>query len=105
LPYDFIGRREVLTGTSSSKRKNKPAEKNDLVLTPGGWRPKSKVAKVEPGHHVEVQDGRLKVIHTATGEVVVDLGAIPKTDTKNSKASVSTTGSRRKIKKPTKPKK
>jgi hypothetical protein len=64
-------------GDSSSKRKGQPTETEDLVLTPGGWRPKSKTFKVEPGHHVEVQDGRLKVIHTATGNVVADLGEVP----------------------------
>jgi len=78
LPYQFIGQMEVPVGNSSSKRKGQPTEKKDLVLTPGGWRPKSKTFKVEPGHHVEVQDGRLKVIHTATGKVVADLGEVPK---------------------------
>jgi hypothetical protein len=64
-------------GNSSPKRKGQPDKKEELVLTPGGWRPKSKTFKVEPGHHVEVQDGHLKVIHTATGKVVADLGKIP----------------------------
>jgi hypothetical protein len=72
-------------GKSSSKRKDQSTEKEDLVLTPGGWRPKSKAFKVEPGHHVEVQEGRLKVIHTATGKVVADLGAVPKQNAENTK--------------------
>ena len=50
----------------------------ELVLTPGGWRPKSRVHKVEPGQHVEVRDGRLKVIESATGKIVVDLGVVGK---------------------------
>ena len=89
-------------GTSSSKGKSKHTRETDLVLTPGGWRLKSKVFKVEPGHHVEVQDGRLRVINTATGEIVADLAAVPKTDTENSKTSRSKEGSHGKIKKPAK---
>jgi hypothetical protein len=89
-------------GNSSSKQKGQSSEKEDLVLTPGGWRPKSTVFKVEPGQHVEVQDGRLRVIRTATGEVIADLGVIPKTDTENSKTSGSKVGSRGRIKKPIK---
>ena len=83
-------------GNSTSKRKGQPTEKEDLVLTPGGWRPKSKVFKVEPGHHVEVQDGRLKVIHTATGKVVADLGTVPIPNAENTKAA----GSRKKTRRP-----
>ena len=75
--------------SSSSKRKGQPTEKEELVLTPGGWRPKSKVYKVEPGHHVEVQDGRLKVIHTATGKVVADLGEVPKPNAEDPKTDGS----------------
>jgi hypothetical protein len=33
-----------------------------LVMTPGGWRPKSKVHFVEPGHHISGKDGRLQKI-------------------------------------------
>ena len=61
---------------SSSRKKRQPDKKEDLVLTPGGWRSKSKVVKVEPGQHAEVQEGRLKVIQTETGEIVADLGAV-----------------------------
>ncbi|HUJ11436.1 MAG TPA: hypothetical protein VL171_15575 [Verrucomicrobiae bacterium] len=61
-----------------SKTASNPNDKSDLVLTPGGWRPKSKVHLIEPGHHVSGKGGRLRVIHTATGKVVKDLGAISK---------------------------
>lgn len=76
-------------GNSSSKQKGQSSEKEDLVLTPGGWRPKSKVFKVDPGHHVEVQDGRLKVIHTATGRVVADLGGAPEPNIEDPKTDGS----------------
>ncbi len=70
-------------GNSSSRQKGQPTKKDELVLTPGGWRPKSKVFKVEPGHHVEVQEGRLRVIHTAAGKVIADLGEVPKENAEN----------------------
>lgn len=53
---------------------------DELVLTPGGWRPKSKVHYVKSGHHVEVQDKKLKIVETETGNVIkdiVDLSKIP----------------------------
>jgi hypothetical protein len=92
-------------GISSLKRKGKHTREADFVLTPGGWRPKSKAFKVEPGHHVEVQDGRLKVIHTATGTVVADLGEVPETSVENSKKASSAAGSSGKIRKLAKRKK
>ncbi len=58
------------------------AEEEELVLTPGGWRPKSKVHKLEAGHHVSGEGNRLKIIHTESGKVVADLGEIPKKDGK-----------------------
>jgi hypothetical protein len=48
------------------------------VLTPGGWRPKSKVHFVEPGHHISGEGGRLKIIQTESGKVIKDLGVVPK---------------------------
>jgi hypothetical protein len=65
----------------SPGKKKPPSKKEDLVLTPGGRRSKSKVFKIEPGQHAEVQGGRLKVIHTATGRVVADLGVVRKDGT------------------------
>jgi len=57
---------------------NKPSvdKKAELVLTPGGWRSKSKVYGVEPGQHVAVENGGLKVIQTETGKVIADLGTV-----------------------------
>lgn len=43
---------------------------DEIILTPGGWRPKSKVHLVEPGQHVEVQENVLKIIKTDTGDVI-----------------------------------
>ncbi len=60
----------------SPKNRGPAGKKEGLVLTPGGWRSSSKVRRVEPGQHVEVQEGRLRVIETATGKVVADLGAV-----------------------------
>ncbi len=64
-------------GISSSKRKRKHTGRTDLVLTPGGWRPKSAVYKIEPGQHIDAGGGRLKIVDTATGTIIKDLGEIP----------------------------
>jgi hypothetical protein len=60
----------------TSKTEPDKNEKNELVLTPGGWRPKSKVHLVELGHHISVEDGNLKIIHTETGKLIKDFGKI-----------------------------
>ena len=52
--------------------------KDELVLTPGGWRPKSQVHFVEPGHHISGAGGRVKIIHTESGKTIKDLGVLPK---------------------------
>jgi hypothetical protein len=49
---------------------------DDLVLTPGGYRPKSVVHAMEPGHYVSGKNGRLQVLQP-DGGVVVDLGPLP----------------------------
>jgi hypothetical protein len=51
--------------------------KEELVLTPGGWRSKSKVHFVEPGHHISGEGGRLTIVHTETGKIIKDLGILP----------------------------
>lgn len=53
-------------------------DNEELVLTPGGLRPKSKVHFVEPGHHISGEGGRLTIVHTDSGKVVKDLGILPK---------------------------
>jgi hypothetical protein len=70
---------------TSPRRKSKQTEKDQLVLTPGGWRLKSKVHYVKPGHHIDSEGGRLKIIHTATGKVIKDLGEIPEPKLKRPK--------------------
>lgn len=50
----------------------------ELVLTPGGWRPVSKVHAIERGHHLSGAGGRLKEIETSSHKVLRDFGAIPK---------------------------
>jgi hypothetical protein len=52
----------------------RPHDDTDLVLTPGGLRPRSLVHQLEPGQHVSVKGGRVRIIETATGNVVKDLG-------------------------------
>jgi hypothetical protein len=63
---------------SGSSRRPKPPvrplDSTDLVLTPGGLRPRSLVHQLEPGQHVSVKGGRVRIIETATGNVVKDLG-------------------------------
>jgi hypothetical protein len=63
-------------GKVSPKKKGQQEDQEELVLTPGGWRPKSKVYYVEPGYHIDGEGGRLKIVHTATGKVIADLGEI-----------------------------
>ena len=46
----------------------------DVVLTPGGMRPRKLVHLLEPGQHVSLKGGRIRIIETATGKVVKDLG-------------------------------
>jgi hypothetical protein len=78
-------RTEISKSNDSPKEKGKQTEKDELVLTPGGWRPKSKVHHVGPGQHVDVEDGRLKIIDTATGKIIEDLGEIQETETTRQK--------------------
>lgn len=47
----------------------------DLVLTPGGYRPRSKVHFIAPGHALKQVDGRMKELDSA-GNVIADLGQI-----------------------------
>ena len=61
---------------TSSKKKSKHIRKTDLVLTPGGWRPKSEVHQIEPGQHIDAGGGRLKIVDTATGTIIKDLGEV-----------------------------
>lgn len=49
----------------------------DDVLTPGGYRPRSLVHKVEPGHKLDAAEGRLRTL-TASGQVVAEHGEIPR---------------------------
>lgn len=63
------------TGSSQRpKRPVRPHDNTDLVLTPGGLRPRSLVHRLEPGQHVSTKGGRVRIIKTATGAVVKDLG-------------------------------
>lgn len=63
--------KEETNNKEHKKEENTPEE---LVLTPGGRRPKSKVHQVPPGHHIDGSGGRLKIVHTASGEIIADLG-------------------------------
>jgi hypothetical protein len=51
---------------------------SELVLTPGGWRPRSQVHSVESGHHISGKGGRLRKVETSTGEIVEDYGETSK---------------------------
>jgi len=48
---------------------------DELVLTPGGYRPKSLVQLVQPGAIIDATDGRHRVLD-ASGKVLADLGVI-----------------------------
>jgi len=58
----------------------RPLDTTDVVLTPGGLRPRSLVHQLEPGQHVSVEGGRVRIIETATGKVVKDLGESAKAE-------------------------
>ena len=63
--------------SGSSKRPVRPVrplDTDDVVVTPGGVRPRSLVHQLEPGQHVSTKGGRVQIIDTATGNVVKDLG-------------------------------
>jgi Hemopexin len=61
--------------THRPKRPVRPIEANaELTLTPGGARPRSLVYRLQPGEHISTEGGRVRIIKTATGEVVKDLG-------------------------------
>jgi hypothetical protein len=61
--------------TDESEKSHASEPEEEMVLTPGGLRPSSGVAKVEPGQHGTIEDGRLKVVETASGRIVADVGA------------------------------
>jgi len=50
---------------------------DDLVLTPGGYRPQSTVHLIEPGHILDASGGVLQKRLAATGEVVESFGPVP----------------------------
>jgi hypothetical protein len=56
------------------KRPIRPEDRGDLIMTPGGLRPRSLVHQLKPGEHVSLKGGRIRIIETATGNVVKDLG-------------------------------
>lgn len=49
---------------------------DDLVLTPGGSRPRSAVYALDPGHTISGDQGRLRILSSA-GALVKDIGALP----------------------------
>jgi hypothetical protein len=51
--------------------------KEELVLTPGGFRPKSQVQHIEPEHVLRMSSGgSLQKIHRPTGKIMADFGRI-----------------------------
>jgi Hemopexin len=51
-----------------------PNAGEEMVLTPGGLRPKSKVHFLEEGQRISGKGGRMRIIETATGREIKDLG-------------------------------
>ena len=58
----------------SANEPAKPQNDDEMVLTPGGWRQRSQVHFIEKGHQISGKEGKLKIIETATGKEVKDLG-------------------------------
>jgi hypothetical protein len=52
-----------------------PKTRAALVLTPGGYRDKSLVHHIEPGHKIDASTGRLRVMHPL-GHEVADFGVV-----------------------------
>src|SRR5271165_906917 len=50
---------------------------NDLVLTPGGYRPRTAVHPVEPGHSISGAEGVLRIV-SPSGAVVAEIGPLPR---------------------------
>lgn len=48
---------------------------DELVLTPGGFRPRSKVHLIEAGHFVKLSDGHMLKVNSS-GKVIADFGPI-----------------------------
>ncbi|CAE6857583.1 hypothetical protein R69927_07344 [Paraburkholderia domus] len=53
-----------------------PGTSDGLVLTPGGWRPRSKVHLLKKGQHISGKGGRLRVLDGPNGEEIVDYGPV-----------------------------
>src|SRR5262245_36934737 len=47
-----------------------------LVITPGGYRPQSKVHRIERGHVLEQSDGHLRAVDAKTGKLIKDFGPV-----------------------------
>lgn len=60
---------EVIPAVANVQDKN-------LVLTPGGWRPASKVGRISSGEHLSVINGRLNRVDNASGKVTKDFGIV-----------------------------
>jgi hypothetical protein len=64
----------VLAADNEAGKSN--ASTDELVLTPGGYRPESKVHEVKPGESIRMtNEGHLQKI-SPSGEVLVDYGVI-----------------------------
>jgi len=62
--------------TSSEGSRKSPVAPEELVLTPGGLRPKSLVHRIEPGAILDGSDGRYRMRHRS-GRTLADFGVIP----------------------------
>src|SRR5205823_3049829 len=69
VSFEQEGRPAVLPlteATQASDERNTNVT-NDLVLTPGGYRSRSRVHLIEPGHAVDVDGGQLGLVDLASG--------------------------------------
>ena len=71
-PFSKKKTKKKFMGKISKKAFSAKNNQEEMVITPGGLRPKSKVHFIEPGYHVTVENGVLKKMHTITGKVVKD---------------------------------
>ncbi|PWT76928.1 MAG: hypothetical protein C5B59_05345 [Bacteroidetes bacterium] len=69
----------VLAFTACRKETTAPTSASvptDQVLTPAGYMPRSNVHFIAPGYHIDVSNGRLQKLETASGRLIEDFGPV-----------------------------
>jgi hypothetical protein len=70
----FTGCSKQSMTPASTSPQTVSAAVEEMLLTPAGYMPKSKVHFIEQGYHVSIEAGRYKKVEDATGAIVQDFG-------------------------------